>query len=70
MSAHRILELNSVRQAGAGQQVGGHHGGEPVCRGMAVRFAGASGGCGAVLKYSFGFEVLKSLWAFQDLFFS
>ena len=46
---------SGLGQAGAGQQVGGHHGGEPVRRGMAVRFAGASGGCGAVLKYSFLF---------------
>ena len=69
-AVHPLHRGSGLGQARAGQQVGGHHGGEPVRRGMAVRFAGASGGCGAVLKYSFGFEVLKSLWAFQDLFFS
>ncbi len=45
---------SGLGQAGAGQQVGGHHGGEPVRRGMAVRFAGASGGCGAVLRKTIG----------------
>ncbi len=47
-AVHPLHRGSGLGQAGAGQQVGGHHGGEPVRRGMAVRFAGASGGCGAV----------------------
>ena len=50
-AVHPLHRGGGVGQAGAWRQVGYHHGGQPVRRGMAVRPAGASGRRGGVLKY-------------------
>ena len=49
-AVHPLHRGGGLGQAGAWRQVGHHHGGEPVRRGMAVRPAGASGRRGGVLR--------------------
>ena len=57
------------RSSGSWAIVGGHHGGESVRRGMAVRFAGASGGCGAVLRKTIGMRsALLCAYSVEELF--